>query len=72
MVDSEEVMDEYGIELNNTPSGEFDAIILAVDHEDYKHLSYYDHLKNGNKETLIFDVKGDKKDRFPCSIYMSL
>jgi UDP-N-acetyl-D-galactosamine dehydrogenase len=72
MVDAEEVMEEYGIELNNTPTGEFDAIILAVDHLDFKHLSYYDHLKNGNEETLIFDVKGDKKDKFPCGIYMSL
>jgi UDP-N-acetyl-D-galactosamine dehydrogenase len=72
LVNPEEVQEHYGIEISNTPEGEFDAIILAVDHEDYKHLSYYDHLKNGNEETLIFDVKGDKKEKFPCSIYMSL
>ena len=72
MVDFREVKRHYGIEVNNTPSGEFDAIVLAVDHEDYKHLSYYDHLKNGNRETVIFDVKGDKKDKFPEKIYMSL
>lgn len=72
MVDFREVKRHYGIEVNNTPSGEFDAIVLAVDHEDYKHLSYYDHLKNGNRETVVFDVKGDKKDKFPEKIYMSL
>ena len=72
MVDAKEVKRHYGFEVNNTPEGEFDAIVLAVDHEDYKHLSYYDHLKNGNQETVIFDVKGDKKDKFPKRIYMSL
>ncbi|MEQ6125033.1 nucleotide sugar dehydrogenase [Pseudotenacibaculum sp. MALMAid0570] len=72
MVDPKEVKRHYGIEVKNTLKGEFDAIILAVDHEDYKHLSYYDYLKNGNQETVIFDVKGDKKDKFPSEVYMSL
>lgn len=72
MVDSKEVKRRYGLTINNTTSEEFDAIILAVDHEDYKHLAYYDYLKNGNKETIIFDVKGDKKDKFPSEVYMSL
>ncbi len=72
LADPKEVKRHYGFELNNSPEGEFDAIVLAVDHEDYKHLSYYDHLKNGNEETLIFDVKGDKKDKFPKEVYMSL
>lgn len=72
MVDPKEVKRRYGLAINNTTSEEFDAIILAVDHEDYKHLAYYDYLKNGNKETIIFDVKGDKKDKFPNEVYMSL
>lgn len=72
LVDPKEVKRYYGIEIDKSPSGEFDAIILAVDHEDFKHLSYYDYLKNGNEETVVFDVKGDKKDKFPKEIYMSL
>ncbi|RSC93682.1 nucleotide sugar dehydrogenase [Tenacibaculum singaporense] len=72
MVDPKEVKKRYGLTIKNTTSEEFDAIILAVDHEDYKHLAYYDYLKNGTKETLIFDVKGDKKDKFPAAVYMSL
>jgi len=72
MVDAKEVKRHYGIQVEKSPSGEFDAIVLAVDHEDYKHLSYYDYLKNGNEETIIFDVKGDKKDKFPSEVYMSL
>lgn len=72
MVDPKEVKRHYGIEINNATNEEFDAIVLAVDHENYKYLAHYDHLKKGNKETLIFDVKGDKKDKFPSEIYMSL
>lgn len=72
MVDAKEVKQHYGIHVEKSPAGEFDAIILAVDHEDFRHLSYYDYLKNGNETTLIFDVKGDKKDKFPQEVYMSL
>lgn len=72
MVDAQEVKRRYGLNVVDVTSEEFDAIILAVDHEDYKHLAYYDYLKNGNKETVIFDVKGDKKAKFPKDIYMSL
>ncbi|WP_317041846.1 nucleotide sugar dehydrogenase [Tenacibaculum holothuriorum] len=72
MANPEEVKRRYGLEIVSATSQEFDAIVLAVDHEDYKHLAHYDYLKNGTKETLIFDVKGDKKDRFPTQVYMSL
>lgn len=72
MANPKEVKRRYGLEIVNTTSEEFDAIILAVDHEDYKHLAYFDYLKNGTKDTIIYDIKGDKKDRFPEDIYMSL
>lgn len=72
MANPKEVKRRYGLEVVDTTSQEFDAIILAVDHADYEHLAYYDHLKNGTTDTLIFDIKGDKKDRFPKDIYMSL
>ncbi|WP_152287292.1 nucleotide sugar dehydrogenase [Flavicella marina] len=72
LVNVDQVKRRYGITVNNTTSEKFDAIILAVDHEDYKHLAHYDYLKNGDKETIIFDIKGDKKDKFPENIYMSL
>lgn len=72
LVDPKEVKRHYGIQIESAPKGEFDAIVLAVDHEDFKHLSYYDYLKNGTQETIIFDVKGDKKDKFPKEVYMSL
>ncbi|MFY0604024.1 MAG: nucleotide sugar dehydrogenase [Flavobacteriaceae bacterium] len=72
LVDPKEVKRHYGLEVVKHVSGKFEAIILAVDHNVYNHLAYYDHLKNGDKETLIFDVKGNKKDQFPANVYMSL
>ena len=72
MADSKEVKRRYGLEMVEATSDKFDAIVLAVDHNDYKHLVYQDCIKNGTKETLIFDIKGDKKDRFPSAVYMSL
>ncbi|CAL2092786.1 nucleotide sugar dehydrogenase [Tenacibaculum sp. 190524A02b] len=72
LAESIEVKNRYGLEIQNTTSEKFDAIILAVDHENYKHLAYYDYMKNGNQETIIFDVKGNKKYKFPEEVYMSL
>lgn len=72
LANPKEVKRHYGIAINTSFNGEFDAVVLAVDHEDYKHLTHYDYLKRGNKQTLIFDVKGDKKEKFPKDIYMSL
>lgn len=72
LANADEVKKHYGINLNKSFNGEFDAIVLAVDHENYKHLAHYDYLKKGNSSTLIFDVKGDKKDKFPKEVYMSL
>lgn len=72
LVDPKEVKRHYGLEVVKYPTGKFEAIILAVDHKDYNHLAYYDHLKNGDENTVIFDIKGNKKDQFPKEIYMSL
>ncbi|MBN2236973.1 MAG: nucleotide sugar dehydrogenase [Bacteroidales bacterium] len=56
----EEVMHEYGIktmEKNaNIYAKKYDAVILAVSHEQFKDLDL-DRLTNGNK-SVIFDIKG--------------
>ena len=72
LVNPQEVKRHYGIEVESVTDEKFDAIILAVDHEDYKHLSHYDYMKNGKDDVVFFDVKGDKKDKFPSNVYMSL
>jgi UDP-N-acetyl-D-galactosamine dehydrogenase len=47
---------EYGIELhNNLPEGKFDAIILAVAHNEFNSLDITK-ITNGSK--VVYDVKG--------------
>jgi len=51
----EEVKNEYGLELVDNINKHYDAIILAVSHEEFKDIEYKA-LKNGNS-TVIFDTK---------------
>lgn len=47
---------EYGIQLhNNIPQEEYDAVILAVAHDEFKGLNI-DKITNGNR--VVYDVKG--------------
>jgi len=51
----EEVKHEYGINLVDKPTGSYNAIILAVAHEEFKTLDI-DSLKN--TYSVVFDIKG--------------
>lgn len=51
----EEVCKEYGVNLVEGINDHYDAIILAVSHDEFKTLDYST-LKNGNN-TIIFDTK---------------
>jgi UDP-N-acetyl-D-galactosamine dehydrogenase len=51
--DPEEVQHEYGIKLlENTVFSDYEAIVLAVAHDEYKKLSSFD-----NKKQVVFDIK---------------
>jgi UDP-N-acetyl-D-glucosamine/UDP-N-acetyl-D-galactosamine dehydrogenase len=56
----EEVMHEYNIAIKTDIEGKYDAIILAVGHQQFKNLSIEElnNLANGN--LLLFDIKGIK------------
>lgn len=67
-----EVMEEYGIELKDQPSGKYDAVILAVSHKEY--LGYDESfftplLNNGG---IIVDVKGVLRGKIKNHTYWSL
>lgn len=49
-----EVLHEYGINLFDEPTGKYDAIILAVAHEDFRSVDL-DSLLNPNG--IVFDIK---------------
>ena len=53
--DAEEVKEEYDVQLSKLTGEKYDAIILAVAHDEFKHLS----LKDLRKEnSVLYDVKG--------------
>lgn len=57
-VDAEEAQEEYGIELVESPAtGAYDAIILAVGHNEFKELGSVGIRALGKKNAVLFDVK---------------
>lgn len=63
----EEVFHEYGYRTISEPNGEYDAVIVAVNHQEYTDLSE-DHFKqlmpNGG---IVVDIKGVYKGKFDTS-----
>lgn len=57
-VNSEEAMEEYGIELVESPAAsDYDAIILAVGHNQFKALGSEGIRAFGKENAVLFDVK---------------
>ncbi|MBI9065657.1 MAG: nucleotide sugar dehydrogenase [Salinivirgaceae bacterium] len=68
----QEIMEEYGYEIRDKPEGKYDAIIVAVQHEEYKNLSE-DYFKGLLSEKGLFiDLKGIYKDKVKDLNYWSL
>ena len=56
-----EVAHEYGISMIDQPIGKYDAILIAVGHQEYRKLNKID-FQNLSKDSLIlFDIKGVKE-----------
>jgi UDP-N-acetyl-D-galactosamine dehydrogenase len=57
-VDKELAKNEYGIDAVNQPEiGLYDAIIIAVAHNQFKKLSLEDIKSYGKKSHVIYDIK---------------
>jgi UDP-N-acetyl-D-galactosamine dehydrogenase len=70
---SEEMKHEYGVGLVTEPAKDYDAIIVAVNHREYKSMNEEDFkslLKNG--QGVFVDVKGIFKDKIKELEYWSL
>ena len=67
-----EVKEEYGIDLKASPSGKYDAVILAVSHSQYMNLdeTYFTSLLN--KDGIVVDVKGILRGKINKHTYWSL
>jgi UDP-N-acetyl-D-galactosamine dehydrogenase len=70
--DTEEVAEEYGIEMKERAGENYDAIIAGVSHNQFLSYTEEDFLKLGNKNSILFDVKGIYKGKCPGIHYMSL
>jgi UDP-N-acetyl-D-glucosamine/UDP-N-acetyl-D-galactosamine dehydrogenase len=67
-----EVKEEYHIDLKSKPTGQYDAVILAVSHKEYLKLdeSFFSPLLN--KDGVIVDVKGVLRGKIKNHTYWSL
>jgi UDP-N-acetyl-D-galactosamine dehydrogenase len=71
--DSDEMIHEYGIGLTKNPGKDYDAIIVAVNHNEYKTMNEADFKKYLKNETGVFiDVKGIFKNKINDLEYWSL
>jgi UDP-N-acetyl-D-galactosamine dehydrogenase len=70
---SSEMLHEYGVNLKTEPGNQYDAIIVAVNHSQYKILSEEDFKKMLKDGTGVFvDIKGIFKGRIKELDYWSL
>ncbi len=69
--DAKEVKKEYGIEMGEIHDN-YDAIIVAVNHDEYANLSE-DYFKSISKEKgILIDIKGIYRDKIKDMKYFSL
>ena len=70
---SEEMEHEYGVSLIEKPTNDYDAIIVAVNHKEYKDMSEADFRSMMKDDKGVFvDVKGIFKDTIKELEYWSL
>jgi len=53
--DSAEVEHEYGVSLVKEPSNDYDAVVLAVAHKEFRDLDINSLKKDG---AVVYDIKG--------------
>jgi len=68
----EEVYEEYLLELNSDLNPPYDAIIVAVNHNEYVHLEEDYFISIASEDALFMDIKGIYKGKINKLIYWSL
>jgi len=56
--DSNEVWHEYKVKVQSKPTKKYDAIVLAVGHQEYKNMTYLEFEKLSKGPVNLFDIKG--------------
>ncbi len=70
--DSEELEAEYGFSLIKDPGNDYDAVVVAVNHCEYKNLEETDFRKLTCEDALIVDLKGILRGKIQNLKYWSL
>ena len=70
--DAAEVKEEYGVDLVKEPSGKYDAVIVAVNHKQYKDLSEDYFVNLTGQDGVLVDVKGIYRGKINKLAYWSL
>jgi len=69
---SEELMEEYHFGLVDKPQGEYDAVIVAVNHEPYEAYTESDFKSHLTEKGILVDVKGIYRGKIDSIEYWSL
>lgn len=69
---SDELKEEYGFELTKDPGTDYDAVVVAVNHKEYKGLKEADFKKMTKAEAIIVDLKGILNGKIKDLKYWSL
>ncbi|GAB4283331.1 MAG: nucleotide sugar dehydrogenase [Marinilabiliales bacterium] len=69
---SEEVMEEYNINLSEKPNGKYDAVIVSVNHKEYINLTEEWFSNILDDKGILVDVKGIYRGKINNLTYWSL
>ncbi|MCS6934206.1 MAG: nucleotide sugar dehydrogenase [Chitinophagales bacterium] len=72
LADAEEFHEEYGIQLNKEYGTDYDAVIVAVNHEQFSDLDDDFFSKVLKEDGIVVDVKGELRKRVKKFRYWSL
>lgn len=70
--DPEEYREEYGVSLTSVPTGKYDAIIVAVNHEEYMKMGEADFEQMLTDKGILVDIKGIYRGKINKLDYWSL
>ncbi len=70
--DSHEVKREYGFELCEKMGENYDAVVMAVSHEEYQAMTEADLMAMTKEQAVFFDIKGIQRGEINTLDYLSL
>ena len=69
---SAELLKEYGFSLIDKPDPQYDAVVVAVSHKQYHHMTEKDFGELLNERGIIYDIKGLFRGKIKNLSYLSL